>query len=194
MSYRELGDLGFARKCERAGPYTTFEKLVHRWRSQNYTRLTPSKRNAQLNAQSATPFSSNSKGKGKNQNQNVENRNLPSAIAVAASTGFLSADGPAPASSEDKTASPPPSPGSSARMKKQEAQFVREVAQKVKDFYFYNAINRHKMTTLTPAYHAENYSPEDNRFDLRPFLYPAGFARQFRAIDEGVEKMLKEAA
>ena len=44
------------------------------------------------------------------------------------------------------------------------------VAQKVKDFYFYHAINRHKMTTLTPAYHAEDYSPDDNRFDLRPFL------------------------
>eukprot|EP00179_Madagascaria_erythrocladioides_P029989 CAMPEP_0198331912 /NCGR_PEP_ID=MMETSP1450-20131203/17916_1 /TAXON_ID=753684 ORGANISM="Madagascaria erythrocladiodes, Strain CCMP3234" /NCGR_SAMPLE_ID=MMETSP1450 /ASSEMBLY_ACC=CAM_ASM_001115 /LENGTH=30 /DNA_ID= /DNA_START= /DNA_END= /DNA_ORIENTATION= len=27
------------------------------------------------------------------------------------------------------------------------------------------------MTTLTPSYHAENYSPEDNRFDLRQFLY-----------------------
>ena len=45
-----------------------------------------------------------------------------------------------------------------------------KVAQKVKDFYFYNAINRHKMTTLTPSYHAENYSPDDNRYDLRPFL------------------------
>ena len=29
-----------------------------------------------------------------------------------------------------------------------------------------------KMTTLTPSYHAEQYSPDDNRFDLRPFLYP----------------------
>lgn len=28
------------------------------------------------------------------------------------------------------------------------------------------------MTTLTPSYHAEQYSPDDNRFDLRPFLYP----------------------
>ena len=28
-------------------------------------------------------------------------------------------------------------------------------------------MNRHKMTTLTPSYHAENYSPDDNRFDLR---------------------------
>merc|ERR1719369_2009211 len=49
------------------------------------------------------------------------------------------------------------------------------IAQKVKDFYFFNAITRHKMTTLTPSYHAENYSPDDNRFDLRPFLQPATF-------------------
>lgn len=30
-----------------------------------------------------------------------------------------------------------------------------EVAQKVKDFFKYYSINRHKMTTLTPSYHAE---------------------------------------
>jgi len=47
-------------------------------------------------------------------------------------------------------------------------------------------MNRHKMTTLTPSYHAENYSPDDNRFDLRPFLQPLGFERQFAAIDAAV--------
>ncbi|KAI0734335.1 carbon-nitrogen hydrolase [Irpex lacteus] len=35
--------------------------------------------------------------------------------------------------------------------------------------------NRRKLTTLTPGYHAEQYSPDDNRFDLRPFLYPSRF-------------------
>lgn len=33
------------------------------------------------------------------------------------------------------------------------------------------AINRHKATVLTPSYHAESYSPDDNRFDHRQFLY-----------------------
>jgi len=61
-----------------------------------------------------------------------------------------------------------------------------KVAQKVKDFYHRNAIHRHKMTTLTPSYHAENYSPDDNRFDLRPFLQDARFQVQFAAIDEAV--------
>merc|ERR1712060_337048 len=61
--------------------------------------------------------------------------------------------------------------------------FDEQVAQKVKDFFFYNAMNRHKMTTLTPSYHAENYSPDDNRFDLRPLLVNLAFERQFGAID-----------
>lgn len=63
-----------------------------------------------------------------------------------------------------------------------------KVAQKVKDFFFYNAINRHKMTTLTPSYHAENYSPDDNRFDLRPFLQCVTFDQQFTAIDNVVKE------
>lgn len=40
----------------------------------------------------------------------------------------------------------------------------RQVYEKVRRFYYYYAINRHKMTTITPAYHAEAYSPDDNRF------------------------------
>ena len=57
------------------------------------------------------------------------------------------------------------------------------VAEKVKLFFRYYSINRHKLTTLTPAYHAEQYSPDDNRFDLRQFLYPVAWPRQFAAID-----------
>lgn len=47
------------------------------------------------------------------------------------------------------------------------------VAEKVKHFFKYYAINRHKATVLTPSYHAESYSPDDNRFDHRQFLYNA---------------------
>ncbi|KAN0113835.1 glutamine-dependent NAD synthetase [Russula decolorans] len=60
----------------------------------------------------------------------------------------------------------------------------RQIAEKVKLFYFEYARNRHKMTTLTPSYHAEAYSPDDNRFDMRPFLYPSRFPWQFRKIDD----------
>lgn len=66
-----------------------------------------------------------------------------------------------------------------------------KVAEKVKLFWFEYARNRHKMTTLTPSYHAEGYSPDDNRFDLRPFLYPSRFPFQFRKIDELVKRLAK---
>lgn len=61
-----------------------------------------------------------------------------------------------------------------------------EVASKVKRFFRFYAINRHKLTTLTPSYHAEGYSPEDNRFDLRPFLYETSWKRAFGDIDADV--------
>ncbi|KAL6052771.1 Glutamine-dependent NAD(+) synthetase [Balamuthia mandrillaris] len=66
---------------------------------------------------------------------------------------------------------------------------AREIAEKVKRFFFYYCINRHKMTVLTPAYHAEAYSPEDNRYDLRQFLYNSKWDAQFSAIDELVEEI-----
>ncbi len=65
----------------------------------------------------------------------------------------------------------------------------RAVAEKVKHFFTYYAINRHKMTTLTPSYHAESYSPDDNRFDLRQFLYQTRWTWQFRRIDALVKKL-----
>ncbi len=64
-----------------------------------------------------------------------------------------------------------------------EKMAISVVAMKVKRFFLYYGINRHKQTTLTPSYFAELYSPDDNRFDLRPFLYPIAWSRQFRDID-----------
>jgi NAD+ synthase (glutamine-hydrolysing) len=43
----------------------------------------------------------------------------------------------------------------------------KEIAEKVKRFFRFYAINRHKMTVLTPSYHAEEYGTDDNRYDLR---------------------------
>lgn len=65
---------------------------------------------------------------------------------------------------------------------------VREIAKRVKFFFKMYSINRHKVTTLTPSYHAEDYSPEDNRFDLRQFLYNTKWRWQFDRIDEEVEQ------
>ncbi|XP_055682912.1 glutamine-dependent NAD(+) synthetase [Lutzomyia longipalpis] len=69
-----------------------------------------------------------------------------------------------------------------------------EVADKVKHFFRCYAINRHKMTVLTPAYHAESYSPDDNRFDHRPFLYRANWSWQFKAIDDELERIVAQGA
>eukprot|EP00955_Chlamydomonas_euryale_P037998 350951-Chlamydomonas_euryale.AAC.11 len=44
------------------------------------------------------------------------------------------------------------------------SQSPAAVLAKVKHFFTYYAINRHKTTVLTPSYHAENYSPDDNRW------------------------------
>lgn len=64
-----------------------------------------------------------------------------------------------------------------------------EIGEKVKYFFKYYSINRHKMTVLTPSYHAESYSPEDNRYDLRQFLYNSRWPFQFRKIDELVKEI-----
>uniref|UniRef100_A0A1A7WZD9 Glutamine-dependent NAD(+) synthetase n=1 Tax=Iconisemion striatum TaxID=60296 RepID=A0A1A7WZD9_9TELE len=68
-----------------------------------------------------------------------------------------------------------------------------EVAQKVKLFFRRYSMNRHKMTTMTPSYHAESYSPDDNRFDLRPFLYNTRWPWQFRCIDNQVSQIAPTA-
>lgn len=68
------------------------------------------------------------------------------------------------------------------------------IAEKVKRFWFFYAINRHKMTTMTPAYHAEQYSPDDNRFDLRPFLINPRFPVASKNIDEYVQKINERTA
>lgn len=65
----------------------------------------------------------------------------------------------------------------------------QEVAEKVKHFYRCYALNRHKMTVLTPSVHAESYSPDDNRYDLRQFLYSISWRWQFSAIDKQVQAL-----
>lgn len=58
-----------------------------------------------------------------------------------------------------------------------------KIADKVKFLFRHYSVNRHKMTTITPSYHAESYSPDDNRYDLRQFLYNVKWPFQFTKID-----------
>ena len=57
-----------------------------------------------------------------------------------------------------------------------------EVLNKVKIFFKRYAINRHKVTTITPSLHCESYSSDDSRYDLRPFLYNTSWSFQFNQI------------
>ncbi|QIW98013.1 hypothetical protein AMS68_003531 [Peltaster fructicola] len=65
----------------------------------------------------------------------------------------------------------------------------REVYQKVADFMKFYAINRHKQTTMTPGLYLESYTPDDNRYDLRPFLYPIWFPFERRKIENLLKTM-----
>ena len=67
-----------------------------------------------------------------------------------------------------------------------------EVAEKVKKFFRYYSMNRHKMTVITPAYHCESYGNDDNRFDLRQFLYDSKWEHQFDQIDTIVKVIKRE--
>ena len=46
-----------------------------------------------------------------------------------------------------------------------------EIAEKVKKFFYYYSLNRHKATTITPSYHAENYGTDDNRYVKKMTLF-----------------------
>ena len=48
----------------------------------------------------------------------------------------------------------------------------RETAVKVKRFFHFYAVNRAKISTLAPSYHAESYGVDDHRHDHRFLVYP----------------------
>lgn len=70
---------------------------------------------------------------------------------------------------------------------------IREVANKVKFFFRMYGINRHKLSVLTPSYFAVDYSPDDNRFDMRQLLYNVKWLWQFKSIDEDVDERMNAA-
>lgn len=63
------------------------------------------------------------------------------------------------------------------------------ISEKVKTFFKLYTSNRHKMTTLTPSISVGNNTAEDNRFDLRPFIYRSSWEHQFRCIDLKVQEL-----
>lgn len=64
-----------------------------------------------------------------------------------------------------------------------------ELGELIKIFYGRYMRNRHKLTVLTPALHAETYSPDDNRYDHRQLLYPPMSGYQFDCINQLVREI-----
>ncbi|KAI0472624.1 glutamine-dependent NAD(+) synthetase with GAT domain-containing protein [Xylariaceae sp. FL0804] len=70
----------------------------------------------------------------------------------------------------------------------------RQIAEKVMRFFRFYAINRHKATIITPSVHLSAYNPDDNRHDLRPFLYVVNWPWQFGKIRDHVDMLEKKMA
>jgi len=70
----------------------------------------------------------------------------------------------------------------------------REIVEKVMRFFRFYAINRHKATIVTPSIHLSAYNPDDNRHDLRPFLYLIDWPWQFDKIKAHVEQLERKIA
>ncbi|PHH85530.1 hypothetical protein CDD83_289 [Cordyceps sp. RAO-2017] len=70
----------------------------------------------------------------------------------------------------------------------------RQVADKVMRLYRFFSMNRHKATILTPSVHLSAYNPDDNRADLRPFLYVVDWPFQFHKIRAHADKLERMAA
>jgi NAD+ synthase (glutamine-hydrolysing) len=71
-----------------------------------------------------------------------------------------------------------------------------EVQSKCEIFFKRYFQNRHKTTVLTPSVHLSGNSCDDNRYDLRPFLYDLrgkrGFDYQWERVESIVQKKLKK--
>ncbi|KKF95230.1 putative glutamine-dependent NAD(+) synthetase [Ceratocystis platani] len=70
----------------------------------------------------------------------------------------------------------------------------REIAARVLRFYRFYAMNRHKATVLTPSIHLSSYNPDDNRHDLRPFLYVVAWPWQAAKIEAHVKELEEKIA
>ena len=78
----------------------------------------------------------------------------------------------------------------SKKTKEVTAATPTNIAQKVFLMFKWFNTQRHKMTIITPSIHATSYSPDDNRHDERPFLYPSVFTMyQFKYINKLAEEM-----
>ena len=69
---------------------------------------------------------------------------------------------------------------------------IDELALKIKRFFTFYAINRHKATILPPSFHFDQEGCDDNRLDMRPFIYATNWSYQFEIIDQRVKYMKQQ--
>lgn len=69
---------------------------------------------------------------------------------------------------------------------------VEELATKIKRFFTFYANNRHKCTILPPSFHFDPESCDDNRYDMRPYIYATDWSYQFEIIDERVKEIISK--
>lgn len=63
-----------------------------------------------------------------------------------------------------------------------------EIKDKVKKYFWRYSVNRHKTTVLTPSVFLNSNCNDDNRYDLRPFLYNSFWKYQFDEIEALISK------
>jgi NAD+ synthase (glutamine-hydrolysing) len=66
------------------------------------------------------------------------------------------------------------------------------LAAKIKKFFTFYAMNRHKSNTLPPTFFFDPESCDDNRYDMRPYIYATDWSYQFYIIDERVKEILSK--
>ncbi len=65
---------------------------------------------------------------------------------------------------------------------------VEELGDRIKKFFRFYGINRHKLTTITPSFHYNPEACDDNRFDMRPLMYATDWKYQFDIIDMRIKE------
>lgn len=63
-----------------------------------------------------------------------------------------------------------------------------EIKNKVEKYFYKYSVNRHKVTTLTPSIYLDTNCNDDNRYDLRQFLYNSEWSYQFNNIGNIIKK------
>ena len=63
------------------------------------------------------------------------------------------------------------------------------IATKIKRFFTHYSQNRHKANTLPPTFVYDPECCDNNRFDIRPFMYATDWSYQFDIIDQRVREL-----